>query len=216
MPNKPTTLTSPNQNYELFKYWLHICFLLLVNYPDVWKTQCISSSVIFFFILASFVLERTWSWKEPVNYEQCPMSCDGGVMNVYQWSLMRKTAAPGHAASKVMRQWGCAGTGLWSLYLVQGLCLGKQRWEALTSCLQPAQAQKVVNGLRMEALLSSAPCQHTPFSELMVHSWGPSIMLAKQASTIWSVMSEHVYSNWQFIFHPEGRNRCMLPSKSPS
>lgn len=48
------------------------------------------------------------------------------------------------------------------------------------------------------------------------HSWGPSIKQAEQASTTWSVMSEHVDSNWQLIFHPESKNRRTPPSKSQS
>lgn len=143
------------------------------------------------------------------------MSCSWGVMHVNQRSLMQKTAASGRAACKVMRLWWRAGVRLWSLHLVQELCWGNRGERHWPPSRHFAGAQKDRNGSRTDPLPSSPPCQHTPlFQNWQFHSGEPSIKQAEQASSIWSVMSAHVDSNWQFISHPKSRNRCMLPSDS--
>lgn len=131
---------------------------------DMWKPHCTPGNVIFFFILASFVLEKTRSWKEKKRLimSSAQWAVMGGVGNVYQGRLMRKTAASGRAACKVMRQWGGAGPGLWSLHLVQELCWGNKGERHRPPSHSLPRHKKVVNGSRTEALLSSASRQHTP------------------------------------------------------
>lgn len=138
---------------------------------DVRKRHSTPSDVILF-ILRSFVLEKLYRGKkkkkELVNCEEYQMSCNGGVMNVNQWSLMQKTAASGRAACKVMRLWWCAGARLWSLHLVQELCWGnkgERHWPPSPQLCTSTQNSK---GSRTDPLVSSPPSQHTPFSELTV------------------------------------------------
>lgn len=108
------------------------------------------------------------------------------------------------------RRWRM-GTRLWSLHLVQELCRGHKgetHWPPTHSVHKHRTKGSRCNLSSSRPLLPSAPL----FQSWRFPSWGPCIKQAEQASTIRSVMSEHVHGNWQFVFHPESRNRCLYAS----
>lgn len=142
------------------------------------------------------------------------MSCNGGVMNVSQWGLMRNSSI-----------WACSLQSnetvrmRWHPALITSSCSrallgnrGERQWPPSHG----RTAQKTGTEWGWIPVFSLLFANTPPSQNWWFHSWGPSIKQAEQASAIWSVMSEHVGSNWQLIFHPESRNRCMLPSQSQS